>query len=535
MPPVGTTDRSAIVVSTPTSSGYRTVTAGPGEPHLPRTDLSPAASVDSTRTVLLTLVQLSDIHVCDAQSPARAEFLDRWGDPDSPLRELVGIIGSYRPQEMLTTQVCAAGVAAANAVSAGPVGGAPVDLAVVTGDLVDNAQGNETGWYLQLLEGGELTPDSGATDRWEGVAAWDDPSYWHPETGDGRPTKLWGFPVVRGLLDAVRRPFTSAGLQVPWLAVHGNHDQLVQGTIPPIEPFSDAAVADRKVTELPFGLTTEQEVAFHDGFAGTEQAAPKMIAALWPSLPSVPITPDPARRMLSRREFLAAHERPGARPARHGFADDAAATGHAYYRADVKPGITLLALDTVNEWGGWQGSLDRPQFTWLAGELSAADADRRLVVLTSHHRSPDMTNGLGPDRVLGGELLALLAVHPCAVLWLNGHSHANLVHPGGTFWEVTAPSLIDFPQQGRVVELIRGTDGILTIAVTMLDHAGELPWSGGIDDPTALAGLSRELAANDWQVRQHPDDPHPLAGTPADRNVLLYLRDPFAGADVSRS
>jgi hypothetical protein len=63
----------------------------------------------------------------------------------------------------------------------------------------------------------------------------------------------------------------------------------------------------------------------------------------------------------------------------------------------------------------------------------------------------------------------------------------------------------------------------------MLDHAGEAPWSGGVDGVPALAGLSRELAANDWQTRTADLANHPRAGTLTDRNVLLGLPDPWSG------
>jgi 3',5'-cyclic AMP phosphodiesterase CpdA len=35
-----------------------------------------------------------------------------------------------------------------------------MDLAVMTGDLADNMQRNETEWVLRLLEGGTLDPSS---------------------------------------------------------------------------------------------------------------------------------------------------------------------------------------------------------------------------------------------------------------------------------------------------------------------------------------------------------------------------------------
>ena len=53
------------------------------------------ADFPAKSTPLLVMHHLSDLHVCDAQSPIRPEFLDRWADPDSPIRDEVGTIGCY--------------------------------------------------------------------------------------------------------------------------------------------------------------------------------------------------------------------------------------------------------------------------------------------------------------------------------------------------------------------------------------------------------------------------------------------------------
>ena len=44
--------------------------------------------------------------------------------------------------------------------------------------------------------------------------------------------------------------------------------------------------------------------------------------------------------------------------------------------------VKLIVIDSVNEFGGWQGSLDVAQFEWLENEIKNSD---RLVVLASHH------------------------------------------------------------------------------------------------------------------------------------------------------
>jgi metallophosphoesterase (TIGR03767 family) len=473
---------------------------------------------DGPAEPLVVIAHLSDLHVCDHQSPARAEFLDRWADPDSPILDRLGEVGAYRAQELMTAQVVAATVRAVNATAGGPVSGAPVSIAVVTGDNTDNSQTNELAWYLTLLEGGEVGPDSGDPGRYEGVAddeVWDE-RYWHPESAKpDLPRELYGLPTVPGLLDAVRRPFRSDGLRMPWLAVHGNHDQLVQGTMPGEGPLAATSVGDRKAVGLPEHWTNEQVLGLMAGLADCD---PQALQALR-EVQVREVTADPGRRLVSREEFVRAHRREGARPAGHGFASDE----RAYYRYDHGL-VRFLAMDTVNANGGWEGSLDQAQLAWLDAELTTADAEGRYVVLLSHHPLETLVNGIGGERVLAAELRAVLNSHRSAVLWLAGHTHAVGVSAHGSLWQVVAPSLVDWPQQGRIVELSR-RGGRLEIAATMLDHTGTMPWDGSTGTVEGLAGLSREVAANDWQWRHH--ESHPRVGTLRDRNVLMYLPDPF--------
>jgi metallophosphoesterase (TIGR03767 family) len=523
-----TTDRAALRGESDPVTGYRRLVRGPGWPHVVRTELSAARAGQRPDEVLLTIAHLSDLHVCDSQSPARVEYLDRWADPDSPIVDIVGEVGTYRAQDMLTAQVVDSCVRAVNALARGPVGGAPIDLAIVTGDNTDNAQANELEWYLALLEGGPVHPDSGDPGRYEGVADDEvfDERFWHPDSDqDDLPRRRYGFPVAPGLLDTLRAPFTAAGLALEWLAVHGNHDKLVQGTIVADRFVSTAAVSGRKPIALPPGLGLPEVGALLDQLA---TCVPEAITALAQG-EMREVTADPTRRPTTRAEFIAAHFGRAARPSGHGFGRTNRESGRAYYRHD-RGRVSLLVLDTVDEYGGWQGSLDLEQFAWLTEELAAADRDRRYVVLASHHPLETLVNpseGPAGRRVLGDEVAALLDRHPSVVLWLAGHTHRTAATPGPGYWQVVAPSLIDWPQQARVVELLR-SDGQLRIAATMLDHAGTVPWDGSVNSVDAIAGLSRELAANDWQYGQYSLEDNPRGGLIDDRNVILLLDDPWA-------
>jgi hypothetical protein len=139
----------------------------------------------------------------------------------------------------------------------------------------------------------------------------------------------------------------------------------------------------------------------------------------------------------------------------------------------------------------------------------------------------------GSGRIGGDQVAALLLRYPNAVLWVNGHTHRNQVIPhartagaavGGGFWELNTAAHIDWPEQSRIVEIVDNLDGTLSVFGTILDHAGPVARSG-LSTTTALAALSRELAANDWQDRTDS-----RRGSIEDRNVELVIPAPFTSS-----
>ena len=234
-----TTSRTIQTATATTCSSPR-----PGEQHVVREDLAPAGARRKRRAGSLFFGQMTDTHVVDEESPLRVEFLDQFGPP---------FTSAYRPQESLSSQVLDAMVRQMRDARS-PLSRRRLDLVMTTGDNSDNTQLNETRWMIDVMDGDRtVDPDSGvpsacnprraATTRACAAAG----EYYEPDSSDGedgpgysprqaeneasaqRSSAVRDF---RGLLDRAQQPFRSAGLGVPWYAVFGNHDALIQGNQP---------------------------------------------------------------------------------------------------------------------------------------------------------------------------------------------------------------------------------------------------------------------------------------------------------------
>ncbi len=552
-PPLTTERRlgTGAILRNGSSAHYRAVTIVEGEPHVVRDDFGAhgggpdgagraglarrAMRPGQAGRALLCLVHMTDLQLADVQSPTRFEFLNRYfADP-----RYAGIIPVQRPQEALTVHAVDATLRTVNVLN-GPATGAPLQLAVTTGDAIDNAQWNELQTFLALLDGGLVAPDSGGR-GYEGVQSpdWPDDFFWKPagHGADGPDffRREFGFPHHPGLLERALAEFASGGLDIPWLSCFGNHEALNQGVGRTTEGIADALVGSRKPLTLPgafdhdrvLELFTERPEAFMTGPART-------------------VTADPGRRPITRQQFVEAHFRHGSRPAGHGFSEQNRLDGTAYYVHDT-PAVRLVALDTSCLAGGSAGCLDRQQARWLEDRLAEVHSayrgsggdevstgyEDRLVIVFSHHGSDTLTNnrhtGPGGEPMLGGDdVLALLHRFPNVVLWLNGHTHTNAVRARRDhrdlrrgFWEVTTCGIADWPCQTRLVELA-DAGGHLAIICTMVDHDTPLAPSSP-ETGQDLAALHRELAANAPLAGAGSS----LAGAHDDRNVELCLRPPF--------
>jgi metallophosphoesterase (TIGR03767 family) len=533
------------VLRTGTISPYRAVEIIDGERHVVRADLGGHDQAASEGRPLLCLVHLTDLQLADVQSPTRFEFLNRqFADP-----RYAEIVPVQRPQEALNARAIDAMLRTVNA-AVGPVTALAPQLAVTTGDAIDNAQWNEVRAFLALFDGGHVVMNSGGPE-YAGVQAvdWPDDIFWKPDgvaaSGPDLFRAAFGFPHWPGLLRRAMEQFTAPGLRMPWLSCFGNHEALNQGVGVISPDLAEALVGDVKPWALPADFDHDQALELFTHHPEVFMAGPARHVAA-----------DPGRRAVTRQEFVAAHFGPTARPSGHGFTERNRLDGTAYYVHDTSA-VRFIALDTNCLAGGASGCVDHDQARWLEARLAEVHSsyydpagqhvqrpnDDRLVVIFSHHGVESlvhpMTRHAGPagQPLLGGpDILALLHRYPNVVLWLNGHTHLNAIRarrnprdPAHGFWEVTTSSIVDWPCQARLVEIVE-VAGQVSIVCTMIDHDSPVrpeALAAGAD----LAALHRELAANMPFAGMDSSRP----GTHADRNVELRVGAPFPLAGLAES
>lgn len=512
----GTTLERVSVPGQARAGGYRPLVDGAGWPLYVRQELATAGGTrEAVRAPLASFVQLTDMHIVDAQSPARFEFVHPFQAP------------AFRPQETLTTQGAVSLVERINAIASGPFTGRAFDCVITTGDNTDNREFAELNWFQTVLSGGTVVPNTGAPDRFEGLQAHGAALYWQPESPYWDMYKDKGFQQIPGFLRAAIGAHTSPGLRMPWYAVVGNHDDSLLGTLP--NGIADWLYLSPVKLDIPH--TDPAALAIARALTTDPSQVGPMLTKLKLSGPVIPVTVDAKRAPFSPRDFVRRHFDPavtGPGPVGHGFSSP---DGPTWYTFQIAPGVLGIALDTTNNLGIAEGTIGEKQLAWLVAQLNAHPD--QLIIVFSHHTSKSMTAKLpdpeepGEKQYDGGVVVKTLTEHPNVIAWVNGHTHKNemIPHTGPTpkqsFWEINTASHVDFPQLARIIEVADNRDGTLSLFTPLIEAAS--PATANPSDLSAkgLASLYRELSYNDI----HRDDA--LLGAAADRNCELLLTHPL--------
>ena len=470
-------------------NGYGSWHYGPGIASEKRLDLMPTTYSDSSVTNasrLLKFFAMTDIHISDEETPAQAIALGYKG----------GLSSGYSPVMMYTTQVLDAAVQTVNALNKKT----PIDFGISLGDSINSSQYNELRWFIGILDGKNINPDSGIKD---------DP--------------------IPGPSNDYQDEFKAVGLDksIPWYMTLGNHDHFWMGSTPVTPYIKETYVGD---TILNMGnpftdpLGADSRGYYMGSINGSTPNGDIIGAGLVKNFATAPriVAADPDRHEDIRKEFMNQFFTTTSNPVGHGFTQANVDDDFACYSFEPKSDIPIKVIvldDTQNEndanlKGYGHGSLDTKRYNWLVSELEKGQAEDKLMIISAHipldvEVPGDYMGWSSGADVTEDKLVSKLHEYSNLILWASGHRHLNTVtalkspdasHPELGFWQVETASLRDFPQEFRTFEVVRNTDNTVSIITVDVDPAVK---------EGSLAELSRKYAVASQQIFKNKLEPMP--------------------------
>ncbi len=489
-----TLNRTVIPISVPSNSpklnpydiskfsqyGYGVWLHGPGLTYQKRLDLMPSAYNDTSVTQtakLLNFFTMTDIHLTDKESPAEMVYYGyKWG-----------IISGYSPAMLYTTQILDAAIQTMNALHKQN----PFNFGISLGDDINSGQYNELRWFIDVLDGKNINPDSGIKD---------DP--------------------IPGPHNDYQDEYKAVGLDktIPWYQTLGNHDHFWAGMFPP-DAYIKNAITGNELLNIGNVLTADHLGVKARGFymGAIDGSTPNgdIIGAGpvadFKTPPTVPA--DPNRRFLSRNDWISEFFNTSSNPKGHGFSQANISTGFANYTFEPESNLPIKVIvlddtqrdDNPNGYAYGRGALDQERYDWLVKELDKGQTEGKLMIIAAHipigvEKVDSFLGWTSISFISDENLITKLHEYPNLILWISGHRHLNTVtalkSPDAArtelgFWEVETASLREFPQQLRTFQIVRNSDNTISIFATDVDPA--------VKDGS-LAALSRSYAIAAHQI-----------------------------------
>jgi metallophosphoesterase (TIGR03768 family) len=469
---------------------------------------------DPSAVTLLYFFTMSDVHICDKESPARSFYAGYeypypaisssgsvvWPPNSLSGAEPAGSSSCYSGIVLYTTHVLDAAVQTINAMHQTR----KFDFGIALGDAADNTQLNELRWYIDVLDGKLITPSSGA----------------HL----GANSTVYNY----------QRPYQAAGLDpsIKWYQAIGNHDQFWMGSAIPNSYIRQTLVGSA-VLNLGLSTNTSTILSTRGYYVGVVNGSDKygniIDVGQVQGQPVPKVAADWNRRSLAISDWMWEFTNTTSQPVGHGFTEQMINEGFACYHFYPKANmpIKVIVLDDTDKTGSACGALDATRYNWLVNELKAGQAADELMIVCAHipvrpyaQRLPQgsttwplMSIWAPYSPVSENTLLATLHSFPNLVLWIAGHVHRNTItpqpaNPGYSengFWEVETPSLRDYPQQFRRFEIVRNSNNTtISILVTDVDTAANPnPAAYNLPSPAytsrSYALGAQQIFGNPWQ------------------------------------
>jgi metallophosphoesterase (TIGR03768 family) len=400
---------------------------------------------------------MTDIHLTDKEGPAQSieySFIPALFSAS---------ISCYSPSMIYSTHVLNATIQTVNELDRQK----SVDFVMALGDMANTSIYNEIRWFIDVLDGKTINPDSGKKDD--------------PVPGPGND---------------YQDKYQAVGLnkRIPWYATIGNHDHFFNGAKPFIEKIIKN-LTGKYILQLGNVFTEENALDLSTYSMGTLDGSTVNgdiigagVVAEMKRIPTIPS--DVNRHAVTKWQMMKEFSTTTTNPKGHGFNQANLFNGCYSFEPKSDLPLKVIVLDDTMEdsdkppvgIGYGCGSLGNGRFEWMVRQLQLGQREGKLMIIAAHvpigvEDPNSMVGWLDQDEQR--KIITELKKYPNFMLWVSGHRHLDTVtafpsddkdhHAENGFWEVETRSLREFPQQFRSFDIVRNSDNTISIFAANVD------------------------------------------------------------------